>query len=221
MGATLALLLPVGPGVSPLLPEFSALQAQGPVSVLERAAARHEALDSFCADFRQEIEVTLLRETMRSRGELCQARSDRFDMRWTDPAGDRIVADGTDLWVYYPSTDDGQAFRTRLAGTDGRFDLHREFLSDPGERYAAELEGEDTVDGLDAWVLSLTPRVPSPYLHARVWIDKDQYLIRRLEIREESESIRTVELSGIRLDPVLPADRFQFVAPAGVQVITR
>jgi len=217
----LAALLPLAPAVPLLVTEFTGLRAQEPVSILERAAARHEALDSFCAEFRQEIEVTLLRETMRSRGELCQARSDRFDMRWSDPPGDRIVADGTDLWVYYPSTDDGQAFRTRLAGTDGRFDLHHEFLSDPGERYAAELVGEAEVGGLDTWVLSLTPRVSSPYLHAHVWIDKDQYLIRKLVIREESESIRTVELSGIRLDPVLSAERFQFVAPAGVQVITR
>jgi len=216
----LALLFPLTPGVSLLAPK-SGLLAQEPVSILERAAAQHEVLDSFCADFRQEIEVTLLRETMQSRGELCQARSDRFDMRWTHPPGDRIVADGMDLWVYYPSTDDGQAFRTRIAGAEGRFDLHHEFLSDPGERYAAELEGDDTVGGLEAWVLSLTPRVPSPYLHARVWIDKEQYLIRKLVIREESESIRTVELSGIRLNPVLSAERFQFVAPAGVQVITR
>jgi outer membrane lipoprotein-sorting protein len=198
-----------------------ALVAQEAHAILERASARHEALQGFCADFRQEIEVTLLRQTTRSRGELCQVRSDRFDMRFADPAGDRIVADGTHLWVYYPSTDDGQAFRTRIAGADGHFDLHREFLSDPGERYEASLEGRGEVDGRESYILNLTPRVPSPYRNARVWIDTSEYLIRKLVILEDSESIRTVELSSIRLNPSLSEDHFRFDPPPGVQVITR
>ncbi len=199
------------------------LVAQEPdaLDILQRAAARHEALQGFCADFRQEIEVTLLRETVRSRGELCQVRPDRFDMSWSDPEGDRIVADGTDLWVYHPSSDDGQVFRTVLAGSEGRFDLHAEFLSDPGERYAAVLEGTGEAGGTDAWILDLTPRVPSPYLHARVWIDREAYLIRKLVIQEESESIRTVELTNLRLDPTLAPERFRFDPPPGVQVIVR
>ncbi|MEX0856013.1 MAG: outer membrane lipoprotein carrier protein LolA [Gemmatimonadota bacterium] len=198
------------------------LAAQDARSVLERASARHDALEGFCADFAQEIEVTLLRETVRSRGELCQARSDHFEMRWTDPAGDRIVADGTYLWVYFPSSDEGMVSRTRMAGIDGSFDLHREFLSDPGERYAATHEGMEEVDGRAVHVLHLTPQVPTQYRDARVWIDAEEFLIRKLVIEEaETESIRTIQLSGIRLNPVLPADRFAFVPPPGVQVITR
>ncbi len=197
------------------------LSGQDAASVLERAAERYASLSGFCADFQQTIDVTLLRETKRSEGELCQVRPDNFEMRFTDPLGDRIVADGNDLWVYFPSTDDGQVFRTPLAGSQGRFDLHREFLSDPGERYSATLEGRGQIDGLDMYLLSLRPRVRSPYLHARVWIGVEDDLIRRLEILEESESIRTLELTNITLDPDLSADRFRFDPPQDVQVITR
>jgi len=197
------------------------LAGQSAIEILEQAGARHEALEGFCADFEQTIEVTLLRESVQSHGELCQARSDRFDMSFVDPPGDRIVADGMDLWVYYPSTDDGQAFRTRLSGSEGRFDLHREFLSEPGQRYDAELEGVEEVGGVVAHVLSLEPRGPSPYLHARVWIDREEHLIRKLVILEESESVRTVELSNITLNPELSQERFSFVPPPGVQVIRR
>lgn len=190
-------------------------------TVLERAAERYESLEGFCADFTQEIDVTLLRRVTRSHGELCQARSDHFEMRFEDPAGDRVVADGTDLWVYFPSTDEGQVFRTRMAATEGRFDLHREFLSDPGERYHAVLEGRERRNGFDTYVLELEPRVPSPYLHARVWIDAEEYLVRRLVILEDSESVRTLDLSNIRLNPTISPERFEFEPPPDAQVIVR
>jgi outer membrane lipoprotein-sorting protein len=142
-------------------------------------------------------------------------------MRWDDPEGDRIVADGSDLWVYFPSTDEGQAFRTPLESSEGRFDLHREFLSDPGERYDATYLRTESVDGRNTYVLRLRPTAPSPYVETTLWIDTSEYLIRRLEILEESESIRTLDLIGMRLNPQIPPERFRFEPPPGVQVITR
>jgi len=197
------------------------VRGQEAAAILERASERHEALSAFCANFHQVIEVTLLRDTIVSRGELCQARSDRFDMRWSDPAGDRVVADGTDLWVYFPSVDEGAVNRTRLAGSEGQFDLHREFLSDPGERYDATYLGTEQAAGRATYLIALRPRAASPYRSARVWIDTADYLIRKIEIEElESENRRTVELTNIRIDPNLPEDRFRFEPPAGVQVIS-
>ena len=211
---TAALLL--GLAVNP-----AAGSVQDAVSVIERAAGRFQALSGLCADFEQRIDVTLLRQVKESSGELCQEGTDHFEVRFLDPPGDRVVADGTDLWVYFPSTDPGQAFRTPLAGADGRFDLHREFLSEPGERYAATFEQADQIDGEAMQVVSLRPMVPSPYLHARLWIGADDGLIRRLVVLEESESVRTLHLSNHRPDPRLGPEWFRFEPPGGVQVITR
>lgn len=199
----------------------SRVSGQEAVSVLENAAERYASLRGFCADFNQTIDVTLLRETVESRGELCQLRPDNFEMRFTNPLGDRVVADGDYLWVYFPSTDEGQVFRSPLAGSEGRFDLHREFLADPGERYSATLEGHDRIDGQDMYRLSLRPRVRSPYVQARIWIGVEDVLIRRIEILEESESIRTLDLTNIRLNPAITPARFRFDPLPGVQVITR
>ncbi len=196
-------------------------QGPGPIPLLERASARYTEMATFCADFRQEVEVTILRRTVRSHGSLCQARPDRFDMRFGDPEGDRVVADGTHLWIYFPSTDPGQVFRTTLAGVDGRFDLHREFLSDPGTRYAATSEGSAQVGGRETRIIRLEPRGSSPFTLARIWIDEGDFMIRKVEIHDESESVRTLELSGYRINPSLAADHFRFTPPPGVQVISR
>src|SRR5690606_38433588 len=110
---------------------------------------------------------------------------------------------------------------TRVAGTAGSFDLHRVFLADPGTRYRATSEGRAELEGRPVHVIHMEPLVETPYREARVWIDAEELHIRKLEVEEESESLRTVELTSIRLNPTMEADRFAFVPPPGVQVITR
>ncbi len=195
--------------------------AQDAQSILQAAADRHQAISAFCADFRQVVDNDILRQVTRSRGELCQAGSDLFEMRFTDPEGDRVVADGEHIWIYLPSADPGQVFQGVLNGSGGHFDLHRELLADPGERYVPTLEGEEAVDGRRTHVLALEPAGPSPFLRARVWVDASDHMLRKLQITEDEGFVRTVELSGIEVNPAIPPQRFQFEPPSGVQVIRR
>ncbi len=194
---------------------------QDALAVLERAADRYVSFEAFCADFRQVVDNRILRRTIRSEGELCQARPDRFEMRFSDPAGDRVVADGEHLWVYLPSTDAGQVFQGGVGEAGGRFDLHAEFLSDPGERYEPSLDGREEVEGRPAWVLRLEPVETSPFLRARLWIDEADHLIRRAEITEDEGLVRTLHLDQIRLNPSISGTWFEFEPPAGAQVVRR
>lgn len=191
------------------------------LAVLESAAERFAAMSGFCARFDQEVRNDILRQNTRSHGELCQARPDRFAMHFADPAGDLVIADGRDIWIYFPSTDPGQAFRTSMAASEGRFDLHREFLSEPGERYAPTLEGREAVGGIETHRIALEPLRPSPYLRARIWVGTGDPLIHRVEITEDDGLVRILDLSDMRLNPDIPADRFRFDPPDGVQVIVR
>ena len=217
-GALLVLLLPGGAAPAAAQGGGGAGEA---LEVLEAAAERFAGLEGFCARFDQTVQNELLRRTFESHGELCQARPDRFAMHFSDPAGDRVVADGSDIWVYFPSTDPGQAFRSPASAAEGRFDLHREFLSDPGDRYAPTLEGVETVSGRASYRVGLEPLQPSPYLRARIWVGVDDPLIHRVEITEEDGLVRTLDLSQMRLNPAIPAGTFEFEPPEGVQVIVR
>ena len=222
----LLMLLPLLGGGLPAATPFSASAqesgSQDALAILTAAAERHEGLSGFCADFRQIVDNDILRETIRSRGELCHAPGNRFEMRFADPPdGDRVVADGENLWIYLPSTDPGQVFQGDAGTAGGQFDLHREFLGEPGHRYRPTLEGREEVDGRQTHVLFLEPLVRSPFLRARVWVDTEDSMLRRVEITEDEGFVRTVELSGIRLNPQIPPERFLFEPPAGVQVIRR
>lgn len=201
-------------GVLPV-PQARALE------ILERAAARYRALETVCATFVQRLRVELLRQERTSRGRMCHRRPGLFAMRFTDPAGDVIVADGESLWLYYPSVAPGQVIRSRADGVPGGFDFEGEFLADPDAKYAASLGGTEVVNGRRVYVLKLVPRQRSAYERVTLWIDAEGWLVRRLEIVEENGTVRRLELRDLQIDPRIPADFFRFTPPPGVQVIER
>lgn len=191
------------------------------LEILEDAAERYAALEGFCADFRQVRQVPLLNQETRSHGRLCQMHPGYFRMDFQEPAGDQVVSDGEYVWVYFPSNDPGQVIRSTPQPGQQRFDFHREFLADPGQRYEPSLVGRDELDGYAVKVVDLVPRQRAAFERARLWIDVDGGLIRKVEVDEENESRRVVELENLDLQPGLSSADFEFEVPEGVRVMDR
>lgn len=188
---------------------------------LEAASRRYQEFSTLCAGFQQVLTVTLLGERKESTGELCQRRPNLFFMRFSDPRGDEVVADGTHFWIYYPSMNPGQVLKLPLDPSRGGLDFYREFLDRPGEKYDATLEGEEVVTGRNTVRIALRPREPRGYRSARVWIDPDRGMIRRVEVTEDNGTIRLLTLDGIQVDPPVADAAFTFPVPEGVRVIAR
>ncbi|HYR30444.1 MAG TPA: outer membrane lipoprotein carrier protein LolA, partial [Gemmatimonadales bacterium] len=88
------------------------LPAQDPGPILDRASAAYQTISTLAADFVQIVANPLVGGPDTTRGRLYEMRPSRFAMRFTDPRGDRIVADGRWLWLYTPSTTPGQVIRS-------------------------------------------------------------------------------------------------------------
>jgi outer membrane lipoprotein carrier protein len=190
------------------------------LDLLEAAAERFAGVRAICADFVQEISVPLLDEEHTASGRLCQQRPNLFRMDFREPAGDQVVADGEHFWLYYPSMSPGQVVRLPVDPERGGLDFYREFLGDPAGTYHVGAGEADAVDGRATLRIPLRPREPRGYERATVWIDRETYLILRIEVEEENGTVRRVTLGGARLDPALPDDHFRFVPPAGVQIVS-
>lgn len=190
------------------------------LTLVEGAAARYGAASGVCADFVQDLSVPLLGEEKSGRGRLCQARPDRFAMRFTEPAGDAVVVDGSWVWLYYPSVDSQQVLRFSLGDAPGGFDFHRELLDRPAEKYRLEYEAGEPVGARDTHRIRLVPREPAGFEAAVVWIDAADRLLRRVRIEEENGTVRTITLEGVQLNPTIPGDWFTFEVPPGAEVIS-
>lgn len=204
-----------GPG-----PSLAAQEGRG-LALLEEAEERYGNVQSFCAEFEQALYVPLLRETTQSAGTLCQKKPNLFAMRFTDPMGDILLADGESFWVYYPSSDPRQVLQFSMETQPGGVDFHREFLDSPGEKYEMVYEGEELLGGRSTHLIRLKPLQPAGFREASIWLDSQRSLILQARIGMEDGSVRTVTLSEIQLNPPEDTGRFQFVTPDGARVIRR
>src|SRR3954471_5799139 len=133
--------------------------AQDPAPILDRASASFDTVKTLQADFTQVVENPMLGDPDTTRGKLFQQRPSYFAMRFTEPKGDRIVADGKKLWLYTPSTTPGQVIRSAIPATGSSGpNLIGQFVEHPREQYAAKYVRSDSLADGAADVITLTPK---------------------------------------------------------------
>ena len=196
-------------------------RAQDAGAILDRAVAAYGRITSFRAAFVQEVADPMIDGGEPSRGEFLQQRPGRFAMRWTQPRGDVILADGQYLWVYLPSSTPNQVIRSRLTGRAGESaDVIAEFLERPRERFTVGYVRADRAGGREADVIALTPRGrDAAYARVHVWVDRQDSLVRKVEITEASGAVRRLTFDRLRTNVAIPAAAFVFRPPTGIRVV--
>lgn len=197
------------------------LASQDPWPILDHASQTYQTITSLSADFDQIVTNPMIGAPDTTHGRLYQMRPSRFAMRFTDPKGDRIVADGRFLWLYTPSTTPGQVIRSRIpqSGTTGP-NLIGQFVERPRERYTSRYVRADSLPDGVSDVIALVPKLDDqPYSNAVIWVGREDGLVHRLEIAEASGQRRTVVLRQIRVNGGVPGRELTFWPPAGVRVV--
>ncbi len=197
------------------------LQAQDAGAILDRAVTAYGNVTTLRADFVQRIHDPMLGSDETSRGEFIQQRPNKFAMRWSQPRGDLILSDGHDLWVYLPSSTPNQVVRTGLSNRTGENgDLVAEFLDHPRDRFTFSFERAENVGRRATEVLALTPRDRNAaYRRVLIWVDRQDDLVRQVEITEVSGGVRRITFDRLRVNQPIPASAFAFRPPAGARVV--
>jgi outer membrane lipoprotein carrier protein len=200
------------------------LGAQSPDQTLDRAVAAWAKVKTARASFEQTVTNSLTGSSANARGDFQQQRPNRLAIRFTEPAGDRIIADGTFIWIYLPSSQPGQVIKRSAAdGGAVPLDITGEFLTDPRTRYDITGAGSGTVAGHAAHALVLTPKAGAQKLFdkATVWVDDDDGLIRQFEVAEPSGVTRRIRITSLEANVAVDRSAFAFTPPAGVHVVER
>jgi len=201
-----------------------AAAAQSVDATLDRASAAWAKVKTVRARFEQTVTNSLTGSSASALGEFQQQRPNRLSVRFTDPAGDRIVADGKWVWVYLPSSAPGQV--VKRAATDAAatpVDLTGQFLDDPHTKYAVSDAGSSTVSGRTTKAVTLVPKPGTtvPFTKATVWVDDGDALIRQFEVTEPSGITRRVRIISLETNLPVDSDSFTFSVPKGVRIIER
>ena len=196
--------------------------AQDAVSILAAAEKAYHASTTFRADFTQTIDNPMLGGPERSRGVMYLNPPDRFAMRFSEPRGDRIVADGKSMWIFTPSSVPDQVIRQRVPRSGANTpNFFAQFVDRPLDRYTATLIGNDTVAGTTVDVVKLVPRfADQPFKEAIISIGRADGLLRRVALWEESGQRRLIVLPAPQAGVAIPPEEFTFRTPRGVKVVT-
>ncbi|UCG86200.1 MAG: outer membrane lipoprotein carrier protein LolA [Gemmatimonadota bacterium] len=196
--------------------------AQDTMSALTRAERAYHSLETLSARFTQTIVNPMLGDPEVSHGTLFLMPPSRFAMRFSDPAGDRIVVDGTWLWAYSPSAVPGQVVRQPIPNRGAASpNLLAQFVDRPLEHYRAYYVGEETLNGELVDIVRLVPRREDlPFREALISISRETGLVLRLIVQEVSGQSRTLVFSELETNQPIPETELQFTVPAGVRIVT-
>ena len=201
----------------------SASSPPDPRAVLRRAQERYRSLESLRAEFRERVQVPLLNRERSGSGTWYQKGRGLFKLDYSEPPEDVVVSDGTHVWTYYPSTQPGQVTRTALEkSARGRemVDLMGRIFREARQGYRAEYAGRESVGGVETHHVVLTPTGEAPYRRVELWIAPADHLVRKFDVTEENETVRTVTLTDLQPDAEIPDSVFRFEVPEGAEVFS-
>ena len=206
---------------------FASLIASGragaqSTTVVDRAITAWSKVRSLSGTFEQILTNPLMRTTTAARGTYLEQRPTKLAIRFTDPVGDAIVADGQYVWIYLPQAAPNQV--RRLPAMDqGEIPIDMsQFLDHATQKYDIVEKGADRVGDRPVHALALTPKAGTSavFTRATVWVDDADGLIRQFEVTEHSGLVRKIRLTSLVVNPTLEVGAFTFVPPKGVKVIT-
>jgi len=197
------------------------LFAQDAPTVLARAESVYASVTSLRAEFRQTITNPMLGAPEEASGTLYLAKPGKFAMRFSEPAGDRIVVDGQWLWAYTPSTVEGQVIRQPVPTSGATTpNLFAQFVERPLERYDVTYLERDTVAGEPVELVMLVPKTGDlGFRRATIAVSERTGWIRRVAIVEDSGQRRTLVLTALTPNANVPVEEVRFRVPRGVKIV--
>lgn len=129
--------------------------------------------------------------------------------------GQVLVTDGITSWSY--SIKKKQVIVDNYK-EDGNTFSPNKFLFNYPENFYSDLDGSETISGMDCHLLKLTPRSKGNVKSAKIWVDKEENLIRKISISSK-EGTDTYLLKKISFDSGVSSSKFSFTPPSDVEVI--
>jgi len=176
---------------------------------------RYDETKTLQASFRQIVESPTLAGKLETSGKLAFEKPNRMRWDYDPPSGQVIVGDGHTLWIYQPDLQQvikaplSDAFESSTPVTflGGLGRLDKEF--DPS------LQSEDASE----WVLKLVPRRDRAIGTLTLVVRRKDASIAEARITDPLGTTTRILLSSETRNDAIPASRFTFAPPSGIDVV--
>ncbi|MBN2012338.1 outer membrane lipoprotein chaperone LolA [candidate division KSB1 bacterium] len=182
--------------------------------VIKRAKKKYEESTSLAAAFTQQFKWKLAGESQEIQGKIWLKDGDKFKIETADQT---IVSDGKTIWTY--SRANNQVIIDNLKNNADNM-LPNDIFVKYAEDYRPSQLSEETVLGNDCYAILLLPKTQNAFIREmKVWVDKKDWITRKIQHTDINENMTSYTLSEIEIDPALPDNLFRFPKQQGVQEI--
>ena len=206
-------------------PAASAQPATPPASqkdtddTVNKVQAFYDSTTTFVSDFTQEFFVKSHNVRKQSNGYVAFAKPGKMAWTYANPAGNRVVSDGSVLKVYEAANK--QMFEQNV--DKSQYPAALSFLVGGGklsDTFSFELYEGAAMNFAGGQVLVGTPKTPSPaYQKVLFYIDGPTSQVRRVLIVDGQGNRNRFDFDNPKVNETIPPDRFKFVPPPGTAVI--
>lgn len=219
--STLALGLAAAPGPkeaeAPPAPKAKVAEA---TSLADKVQSFYDELEDYSSQFAQTYTRVALSRKSRSSGTIAIKKGGKVRWTYREPAERLFVADGETLWIYEPEEMQvivDKRFSTEKLGGSIAFLWGEGKLSDA---FTVRRLGPKEHDfGKDAAVLELIPKHDRTYARLVIRIDEETGRVKESVVHETSGNTNHFVFTEPKLNQGLADAQFEFVAPAGVDVV--
>jgi outer membrane lipoprotein carrier protein len=219
--AAVALALVAAPARAQSDPADPVLSQPGPITgleanrVWEAYANRWKATDDYQARFRQRISVAGTGSELESAGAFWFSKPDLVAWDYQDGPPQKVVGDGSFLWVYQPDLE--QAYKVDYETAFGTGGLVSLLAGHEGVSQRYETSVADAGGGrLRIHLLPLVREAAT----IDVIVDSETFDLAAVDVTDASGSVTHMDFDDVRRNVGVDADRFRFTPPAGTDVVT-
>jgi outer membrane lipoprotein carrier protein len=179
--------------------------------VIEKVQAKYKDIDDAYVKFAQTVKFKISAAEQTYVGTMYLKKKNKYRIETDQQI---FVTNGETSWAYSP-------FNKQVVIDNYHEDKSslspEKFLFDYPSDYYSTLLGKDKAG---AYMLKLTPKDDNSFVKTmRVWIDSDEWVIKKVEVTDMNETVTTYSVKDLKLNHGVGDDKFTFVVPKNVQVV--
>jgi len=188
-------------------------QDLSPGKALENVRAKYLQMNDISADFTQSVKLRYRQSGQKTSGSIQVKKGNKYRIVTEQQT---IVTDGKKVWMYTPSSK--QVLLDVFKQNRQQFSPDKFLTGLPKDFSAIKL---DTVDSL--FILSLLPSktasISSTMTSVTVWVDKESWIVEKIEYSDKNGTATSILLSNIRFNKGIADANFKFEVTPEMKVV--
>jgi outer membrane lipoprotein-sorting protein len=174
----------------------------------------YRSMSDISMDFTKTTHSEIFEKPSLVEGKMLLKNPDKFRIETKDEV---IVCDGKYVWDY--SVENQQVVKNLVDQSENMFKPNQ-YLSNFRKDYTPSLKGEEKIDKVPCYKLLLSAkREDASIKNMTMWVDKQDYLARKIEYKDSQDNDIVLEFQHIKVDRKIKDSEFVFQVPDGVEEV--